>query len=347
MSDWAGLAWLVVLLVANAFFVGAEFAVISARRSQIEPRADQGSRAAKTALYAMEHATLMLATSQLGITICSLLILNVSEPAIHHLLSVPLHALGWPDGAVDAVSFTIALVIVSFLHVVFGEMVPKNLALIGPERTLLVLARPMTAYLVVARPAVRLLLWLSNLLLAAVRVKPATELVGSATPEEFALMVRESARSDLIDEQAPAMVEAALRFEEATVADVMTPTAAVAAVALGQSLAEVGRRFADADDTRLLVVGDDPSELLGFVHCTDLVAAARRAGPGTGEIRLDEIRLERAHVRPLVEIAPDAALTDAVALMRAERVNLLRVSSGGVIGLDDLIDRLTVLPESA
>ena len=79
MSDWLGIVWLVVLLLVNAFFVGAEFAVISARRSQIEPRAEAGSRAAKTALWAMEHATLMLATCQLGITVCSLLILNVSR----------------------------------------------------------------------------------------------------------------------------------------------------------------------------------------------------------------------------------------------------------------------------
>src|SRR5215213_5041056 len=85
-----GIIWLIVLLVVNAFFVGAEFAVISARRSQIEPRADAGGKAAQTSLYAMEHATLMLATSQLGITICSLVILNVSEPAIHHLLEIPL-----------------------------------------------------------------------------------------------------------------------------------------------------------------------------------------------------------------------------------------------------------------
>src|SRR6187402_3639508 len=94
MSDWAGIAWLVVLLAFNAFFVGAEFAVVSARRSQIEPLVERGSRGAKTALYAMEHATLMLATSQLGITICSLLILNVSEPAIHHLVAGPLGLTG-------------------------------------------------------------------------------------------------------------------------------------------------------------------------------------------------------------------------------------------------------------
>ena len=89
-SDWWGIVWLVVLLLGNAFFVGAEFAVISARRSSIEPKAEAGNRAAKTTLWAMEHATLMLATSQLGITVCSLLILNVSEPSIHHLLEGPL-----------------------------------------------------------------------------------------------------------------------------------------------------------------------------------------------------------------------------------------------------------------
>src|SRR6187431_1848920 len=97
MSDWAGLAWLVVLLAVNAFFVAAEFAVISARRSQIEPKAEAGSRSAKTALWAMEHATLMLAACQLGITIASLLILNVSEPAIHHLLEIPLELTRLPE----------------------------------------------------------------------------------------------------------------------------------------------------------------------------------------------------------------------------------------------------------
>ena len=97
MNDWFGIAALFVLLIVNAFFVAAEFAVISARRSQIEPRAEAGSRAARTALWAMEHATLMLAASQLGITVCSLLILNVSEPAIHHLLEVPL-AGRWTGG---------------------------------------------------------------------------------------------------------------------------------------------------------------------------------------------------------------------------------------------------------
>src|SRR5699024_2781153 len=133
MSDFIGIIWLVVLLIANAFFVGAEFAVISARRSQIEPKAEAGSKRARTALYAMEHATLMLATSQLGITVCSLLILNVSDPAIHHLLHAPLAWTGPPPQALSITAFILTLVCVSYLHVVFGEMIPKNAAFSIPD----------------------------------------------------------------------------------------------------------------------------------------------------------------------------------------------------------------------
>ena len=128
------LVWLVVLLLGNSFFVGAEFAVVAAKRSQIEPRAAEGSAAAKTALYAMEHVSLMLAICQLGITVCSLLLGNVAEPAIHHLLAGPLEGLGIPAGLSSTISFILALGVVTYLHVVIGEMVPKNLALAAPAR---------------------------------------------------------------------------------------------------------------------------------------------------------------------------------------------------------------------
>src|SRR5262249_44037737 len=124
VTEYLGIVWLVVLLAVNAFFVGASFAVISARRSQIEPKAQAGSRSARPALWAMEHASLMLATSQLGITVASLLILNVSEPSIHHLLEQPLHLTGWTEQVIGTISFVVALLLVSFLHVVAGEMIP-------------------------------------------------------------------------------------------------------------------------------------------------------------------------------------------------------------------------------
>ena len=172
MSDWAGLAWLVILLIANAFFVGAEFAVISARRSQIEPLAEAGKRSAKTALWAMEHATLMLATSQLGITICSLLILNVSEPAIHHLLEIPLHLTGWSEEIIGTISFVMALLIVSYLHVVFGEMVPKNLSFSIPDKTVLILAPPLVFFARLVKPVIVALNSTANGILRLFGVQP-------------------------------------------------------------------------------------------------------------------------------------------------------------------------------
>jgi CBS domain containing-hemolysin-like protein len=186
VSDWAGIVWLVVLLVFNAFFVGAEFAVISARRSQIEPLAERGSRAAKTALYAMEHATLMLATSQLGITICSLLILNVSEPAIHHLLAVPFGLTGLSEAVVDVVAFVVALLIVSYLHVVFGEMIPKNLAFSVPDRAVLILATPLVWVSKVFHPVIATLNWTANAVLRLFRVEPKNEAASTFTLDEVA-----------------------------------------------------------------------------------------------------------------------------------------------------------------
>ena len=138
MSEYLpGLLWLVVLLAGNAFFVGAEFAVISARRSQIEPRAAAGSRAAATALYAMEHATLMLATSQLGITVCSLVILDRLGTGDPPLAGVPVGGDSVEPDMIGVVAFVVALLMVTFLHVVFGEMVPKNPAFSVPDRAAL------------------------------------------------------------------------------------------------------------------------------------------------------------------------------------------------------------------
>jgi len=162
VSDWAGLAWLVVLLAGNAFFVGAEFAVVAAKRSQIEPLAEAGSKRAKTALGAMENATLMLATSQLGITVCSLLILLVSEPAVHHLLEGPLESLGLPVAAVSTVAFILALLFVTYLHVVLGEMVPKNISFSLPDKAVLFLAPPLVFVSKVFSPVIRAMNAIAN-----------------------------------------------------------------------------------------------------------------------------------------------------------------------------------------
>lgn len=140
MSTGSAIAVSMLLLAANAFFVGAEFALVSVRRTTIEPRAQAGSWAAKVTLRAIENVSLMMAAAQLGITICSLGLGYLGEPAIAHIIEGPLERVGLPETLLHPIAFAIALSIISYLHVVLGEMIPKNLALAGPDQAALALA---------------------------------------------------------------------------------------------------------------------------------------------------------------------------------------------------------------
>ena len=163
MNDWVAIALLVLLLAGNAFFVSGEFSIMSTRRAQVEPLAEDGNKRAQTVIYALEHVSLMLATCQLGITICSLLILNVSEPALHHLLETPMHLVGLPAVVVDVLAFGITLILVTYLHVIFGEMVPKNATVTLAARGLaLWVVPPLVRVSKVFAPIVALLNNLSN-----------------------------------------------------------------------------------------------------------------------------------------------------------------------------------------
>ena len=160
------------LLLVNAFFVGAEFAIISARRSSIEPRALAGSRSAKTVLWAMEHVSLMLACAQLGITVASVSLGVVAEPAIAHALEPLFHALGLPDAWAHGVALLIALAIVVSLHVIFGEMVPKNAAVANPDRAAMLFGPPLVVVARVLKPIIVALNWIANCLVRLLGVEP-------------------------------------------------------------------------------------------------------------------------------------------------------------------------------
>ncbi|QTV79429.1 hemolysin family protein [Microbacterium sp. NIBRBAC000506063] len=339
MSDWAGLVWLVVLLAANAFFVGAEFAVISARRSQIEPRAERGSRAAKTALYAMEHATLMLATSQLGITICSLLILNVSEPAIHHLLAVPMHALGWSDTVVSVTSFTIALVIVSFLHVVFGEMVPKNLAFSLPDRAVLLLARPLVWVSKVFMPIIWVLNGISNGVLRMFGVQPKNEAASAFTIDEVATIVSQSRLEGVLDDRTGA-VAAAVEFTDKKARDVAVPLDELVTLPQDTTPHEIERAVAKHGFSRYVIV-DGAGAPIGYVHLKDILRAAEGSDAETAV----EEPLAAKRIHHMVPVQEDTDLEDALTLMRRAGRHLARVrdtegETTAVLFLEDVLEEL-------
>ncbi|WP_309128084.1 hemolysin family protein [Microbacterium sp.] len=339
MSDWAGIVWLVVLLSANAFFVGAEFAVISARRSQVEPLAERGSRSAKTALYAMEHATLMLATSQLGITICSLLILNVSEPAIHHLLEIPLHAIGWEEGVVSVVSFAITLALVSFLHVVFGEMVPKNLAFSIPDKAVLLLAPPLVWVSRVFRHIIWALNTTANGVLRLFRVEPKNEAASTFTIEEVATIVDRSRREGVLMDAA-GTVAAVVEFTDKKARDIAVPLDKLVTLPEGTTPDDIERAVAKYGFSRYVIV-DAEGVAIGYVHLKDVLRAAE--GPEGAERASEPLPAKRIH--HMVPVQEDTDLEDALAAMRRAGRHLARVrdergETTAVLFLEDVLEEL-------
>jgi len=323
-----------VLLALNAFFVGAEFAVISARRSQIEPAADRGARGAKTALWAMEHATLMLASTQLGITVCSLLILNVSEPAIHHLLEGPLALTGLPDAAIGTIAFVVALVVVSFLHVVFGEMVPKNLSFSMPDRAVLLLAPPLVGFARVFRPVVVALNAMSNGVVRLFGVQPKTEAASTFTLDEVATIVSQSTREGLLADRTGALSNA-FEFTAKKAREVALPLAELVCLSEDATPAGVERAVAKHGFSRYVVV-DDAGEPTGYVHLKDVLDLEHDAF---------EQPLPAKRVRRLISVFDDTDIEDALAIMRRSGVHLARTfdASGettGVLFLEDIIEEL-------
>jgi CBS domain containing-hemolysin-like protein len=334
MSDWLGIVWLVVLLLGNAFFVAAEFAVISARRSQIEPRAEAGSRAAQMTLWAMEHATRMLATTQLGITVCSLLILNVSEPAIHHLLEAPLHLTGWDAAVIGTVAFVITLVIVSFLHVVFGEMIPKNISFSMPDRAALLLVPTLWYIAHGLRWVIIALNALANGVLRVFRVEPKDEAVSAYTVDEVQTIVEQSRREGTLADDGGTLA-AAFEFTSKRVSDVAVPMSDLVTLPDDATPNDVERAVATRGFSRYLLV-DDEGDLTGYVHVKDVI-----------DLREDEFDdpVPPKRIRQLISLYTGMELEDALATMRRAGRHVARAFDAegrttGVLFLEDILEEL-------
>ncbi|MFJ9743848.1 CNNM domain-containing protein, partial [Streptomyces sp. NPDC101166] len=225
MGDLYAVLLTFLLLLGNAFFVGAEFALISARRDRLEALAAQGKRSANTVIEAGQNLSMMLAAAQLGITICSILLGRVGEPAVAHLLEKPFDLVGVPDSLLHPVSFALALTIVVILHILLGEMIPKNIALAGPERMALLLVPLHLMWLRLAKPLIAVYNFAANISLRALRIEPKDELDSTVSSDELAEMFGESRSEGLLDEEEHRRLTQALGSSDRIVADVMVPLA--------------------------------------------------------------------------------------------------------------------------
>lgn len=330
---WLRLALAVVLLAGNSFFVGAQFALITARRDQIEPRARAGGRRARVTLGQMRALSTMLAGSQLGIAVCSLGLGAVAEPGIADVLEDGFDALSLPTAILHPVSIVIALIVVSYLHMVIGEMVPKNLALAGPARAALMFGPPMAGWVRMTRPLLRVLSAVTTGVMRLFRIEPKEELAGTYTATELADLIAESTAAGLIDPAAHQRLARALTLERRTARDVAVPLADLVTVSESVTPDELERLVGETGYSRFPVRSDPDgaADVAEFVHVKDIIALPHRDEPIPVRLR-----------RPMVTIESRLPLSETLSTLRRAGSHLGRVVDGlrvvGVIALEDVLE---------
>ncbi|MCM3924681.1 hemolysin family protein [Frankia sp. AiPs1] len=336
MSGLLAITATILLLVLNALFVGAEFALISARRTSIEPMAQAGSRLARITLGAMENVSLMLAGAQLGVTVCTLGLGALGEPAIADLLHGPFEAAGLPSAVLHPVSFAIALALVTFLHVVVGEMVPKNIALALPDRAVLLLAPLLVGVVRLGKPVIMLLNAVAGMSLRVVGVEPKDEVASVFTRDEVAGLIEESHREGLLAEDEHELLTGALSFEDRTARAVLLAPDGLVTVPTTITPREVEQLAARTGFTRFPVHDGGAAEMAGYLHLKDVLETRpeRRSSP-----------VATKWIRPLAHVGAEDSLRTALATMQQSGAHLARVTDAqgsllGLVALEDILEEL-------
>lgn len=336
-NDVLALLAAVLLLAANGFFVGAEFALVSARRDRLESMAGSGQGAAAVVLRAHADLSRMLAASQLGITICSLLLGRLGEPAVAHLIEIPLGLAGIPEAFLHPIAFVVSLAIVVVAHMVLGEMVPKNIAIAGPEAAALWLVPPFLVFARAASPLIGLFNFLANGVLRLFGVETRDELEAAFTSGELADLITESRREGLLDDEETSRLTRTLRSAQATVADVLIGDEDLVTLPAHPVVGDVARAVGATGYSRFpLRTGD--GRLTGYLHVKDILDLIDVTTPD------ERTPVPPARVRALPEVPIGARLDDALAVLRRHRAHLgrgVRPDGGtaGVVTMEDLIER--------
>jgi CBS domain containing-hemolysin-like protein len=320
-------------IVVNAFFVAAEFSLISVRRSQIEPDAEAGNRRARSVLWGLEHVAALLAAAQLGITLCTLVLGIVAEPAIAHLLEPLFNAVGLPHSLVHPFSYVISLVLATYLHMLLGEMVPKNIALAGPARVALVLGPSLVGLARGLRPVIFTVNSFANSLLKLLRVETRSEVAATYSDDELSRLVTDAGHAGLLDQRSTERLHDALELGRRPVRDVVLPLEQVVTAEVGVTPETLERLASESGFSRFPVV-DASRRILGYLHVKDALDAAPRDMP-----------FPVSAMRAIARVKDTTPLDDVLTAMRRSRTHLAAVLDEdgrleGLVTMEDVLREL-------
>ncbi|MFC7308013.1 hemolysin family protein [Streptomyces monticola] len=320
-------------LVVNAFFVGAEFALISVRRSQIEPHAEADDRRARSVMWGLEHVSHLMAAAQLGITLCTLVLGIVAEPAFAHLLEPLFDAVGVPHGLIHPISFVIALAVATYLHMLLGEMIPKNIALAEPVRSALMLGPPLVALTRALRPVIFTINAFANALLRLLKVEPKDEVEATFSDDQLARLVKDSGDAGLIDDRAQERLHDALELGRRPVKDVVLPLESVVYAEIGVTPEQLEQLSARSGFSRFPVV-DQSRRIVGYLHVKDALDATPR-----------DLPFQVREMRPIARVREATPLDDVLTAMRRSRTHVAAVLGqdgrlAGLVTMEDVLREL-------
>lgn len=324
-----------VLILANGFFVAAEFGLVTVERADAERAAAEGDRRARTVTRALRELSFQLSGTQLGITITSLVIGMLAEPALGRLLTGPLTATGLPGGAVPSVAVVIGMLLASAAQMVIGELVPKNWAVSRPMQVARFVAGPQYAFARFFRPMIAALNTLANRLVRALGVEPTEELASARTPGELVSLARHSARAGAIEQDTADLFVRTLSLGGLTAQHVMTPRVRVSALQSTATAADVLNLTRATGLSRFPVYRERLDEVIGMVHLKDALAvpAHERLRTPAGRIARPPLLVpETLPVQPLLE------------RLRSEQPIAVVVDeyggTAGVVTLEDIVEEL-------
>ena len=337
MVEWVLLTASVALVAACGVFVAAEFSLLAADRAVVEQQAAHGDRRARGVLAALRSLSTQLAGVQVGITLTNLAIGLLSEPAIARLLRSPLRAVGVDGGGADAVAVTVALVASTTVTMVFGELLPKNLAIARPIAAAKVVQGLVRAFTGLMRAPIRLLNGLASAILRPFGVKPTEELSSARSARELASLVRHSAREGTLPERTADLLVRSLWFGGKTAGDVLTPRTQVVSIGTEATVADLLALVRHSGRSRMPVTG--PGGLDDVVGVVELDRAVGVPAPARSRTAV------RTVMTALTEVPRSLPLEEALRTLQAQRTQLAVVideygGTAGLLTVEDLAEEL-------
>ena len=336
-SPALGLLITFLLVLANAFFVAAEFAIVKVRASQIELLVQAGSRTAKMGQHLISHLDAYLSATQLGITLASLGLGWIGEPVVAKLIIEIMHLGGFeadPELA-HRIALPIAFILITFLHIVFGELAPKSLAIQHSQPTTLAIAFPLWFFYLIFSPAIVALNWVSNQVLRLFGIGPASESAHYHSGEELRFLLEQGREGGMIEQEEHELIENVFEFGETSVREIMVPRTNIAAVDVTAPQTDLIKILVEGGYSRVPIYEDSLDNVLGVVHAKDLITLMEHR----------DLIILRDLLRPAFFIPETKPIDDLLREFQRRKVHIAIVvdefgSTAGLVTMEDVLEEL-------